>query len=84
MDEQIKGLAARMAFGTLYKAISDHAEFWAQWIEMRCGPMADFFAPSPEEQAAAKALGDALKEMKKTLDTVDELDRETDDGIHTG
>ncbi len=46
----------------LYEALWIHQEFWKQWLLVRTGFMADFFA-NEEEQAAAKALAEALSAL---------------------
>lgn len=63
MDNELKGIVGGAGLGILYSALQEHKEFWAKWIDVRIGPMADFFAPAPEEQEAAKALGDALLKL---------------------
>jgi hypothetical protein len=78
MDETMKNIVGRGGLEILYGALQEHKDFWANWIGMRTGPTADFFAPTEDEQAAAKALGDALKELQKGFELLEKLQADED------
>ena len=49
----------------IIEALLDHEDFWNKWLSARTGPMADFFAPDPQEQDAARDLALALSDEEE-------------------
>lgn len=82
MDKEVENIIAesmkdrdnmviRMALASIYKSIQDHGDFWAGWITLRTGPVADIGMFAPEEVVAAESLKEGIEAMGAAFEIMD-------------